>query len=72
MSAISSANITTTKIRRSLIISAITESTSMVSSSEANTLEKRLQAGPIEALPGEFEGKSSAFGTSDGDCVLLW
>jgi hypothetical protein len=34
----------------------------MASSSEANTLEKRVQATPIEALPGEIEGKSSAFG----------
>jgi hypothetical protein len=43
----------------------------MVSSSEANTLEKRFKPAPIEALPGEIEGKSSAFGASDGDCVLL-
>jgi hypothetical protein len=44
-----------------LIISAITESTSMVSSSEANTLEKRVQAGPDRGLARRDRGQEFRF-----------
>jgi hypothetical protein len=34
-------------------------------------LKSEFKLAPIEALPGEIEGKSSAFGTSDGLCPPL-
>jgi hypothetical protein len=34
-------------------------------------LKSEFKLAPIEALPGEIEGKSSAFGTSDGLCLPL-